>query len=85
MARCTEDGQRKPSTPNSKEGEIPDTCKSLVYNSQLIAIAGDVCHQVYAPTLKISSKINLQLIFVTVLDTPLIVLGGGRNYFIIVI
>lgn len=59
MARSTEDGPKKPSTPNSKEGEIPDTCKSLVYNRQLIAIAGDVCHQIYAPTLKISTKINL--------------------------
>lgn len=29
MARSTEDGPKKPSTLNSNEGEIPDTCKSL--------------------------------------------------------
>lgn len=37
-----EDGPKKPSTLNSNEGEIPDTCKSLVYNKRLIAIARDV-------------------------------------------
>lgn len=42
MARSTEDGPKKPSTLNSNEGEIPDTCKSLVYNKRLIAIARDV-------------------------------------------
>lgn len=43
MARCTEDGPKKPSTPNSKEGEIPDTCKSLVYSYRRRCLPSGLC------------------------------------------